>query len=104
MIRKYIVNWTHYKLFKLAYKITTIDNILFDWEYNKLNCHTPKLIVFFIEHINPLFWLSNFIDVLWYFIGDNDIEELINYDDVLNYESRLDLHDNLGGNVEKKKS
>ena len=104
MIRKHIVNWVHYQLFKLGYELTTIDNILVEWEYNKLNCHTPKLIVFFIEHINPLYWLSNFIDVLWFFIGDNDIGELIDYDNVLNYESRINSHKNLGGNVENKKS
>lgn len=84
MIRKHIVKWTHYQLYKLDYEIITIANILFDWEYNKLNCHTPKLIVFFIDHINPLCWLSNFIEILWCFIEDNDIDELIDYEDVLN--------------------
>ena len=91
MIRKHIVNWTHYQLFKLGYWIDIIDNKLFDWEYSKLDCHTPKLIAFFIEHINPLYWLSNFIDCLWFFIGDNDVNELIDFADVLEYEYRLDL-------------
>lgn len=79
MIKRYIINKVFIGLDRLYYFIVGIDNKILDMEDDKIDCNTPKIILWVVDKITPFYWLSSFIFCLSDFIEDHNAD-MIDYE------------------------